>query len=95
MSDGTPNPATWPMWRNPLAYGQATATRIFLREGAPLTADNHRQSISQSQDACRPAEEADREQGEQPEDAETRGRSRLLMTTGKSSSGSGEHDVVL
>src|SRR5215216_899306 len=29
MSDGTPNPATWPMCRGPEAYGQATATRIF------------------------------------------------------------------
>jgi hypothetical protein len=29
MSDGTPNPATWPMWRGPDAYGQATAARIF------------------------------------------------------------------
>jgi hypothetical protein len=28
MSEGTPKPATWPMWRGPLAYGQATATRI-------------------------------------------------------------------
>src|SRR5690242_12477372 len=27
-SEGTPNPATWPMWRGPLAYGHATATRI-------------------------------------------------------------------
>src|SRR5262245_22391981 len=29
MSDGTPKPATWPIWRGPLAYGHATATRIF------------------------------------------------------------------
>src|SRR5579884_2506753 len=29
MSDGTPNPATWPMCRGPFAYGHATATRIF------------------------------------------------------------------
>src|SRR5680860_1357981 len=27
-SDGTPNPATWPMCRGPLAYGQATAERM-------------------------------------------------------------------
>ena len=26
-SEGTPKPATWPMWRGPLAYGQATADR--------------------------------------------------------------------
>src|SRR5215211_7201585 len=29
MSEGTPNPATWPMCLGPFAYGQATATRIF------------------------------------------------------------------
>ncbi len=29
-SEGTPNPATWPMWRGPLAYGQATADRTRL-----------------------------------------------------------------
>src|SRR5215213_7583818 len=28
MSEGTPNPATCPMCRGPLAYGQATATRM-------------------------------------------------------------------
>src|SRR3954452_2308732 len=28
-SDGTPKPATWPMWRGPLAYGQATALSTF------------------------------------------------------------------
>src|SRR5947207_12064050 len=33
MSDGTPGPATWPRWRGPLAYGQATATRIFCGVG--------------------------------------------------------------
>src|SRR5687768_4347941 len=33
MSAGTPKPATWPMWRGPLAYGQATATR--MRRGIP------------------------------------------------------------
>ena len=26
-SEGTPKPATWPMWRGPLVYGQATADR--------------------------------------------------------------------
>src|SRR5437660_10428833 len=30
MSDGTPGPATWPRCRGPLAYGHATATRIFF-----------------------------------------------------------------
>src|SRR5919109_94450 len=42
MSDGPPNPATWPRCLGPLAYGQATAMRIrcglrfgkaFLRAG--------------------------------------------------------------
>src|SRR3954471_7400008 len=28
-SAGTAKPATWPMWRGPLAYGHAGATRIF------------------------------------------------------------------
>src|SRR5699024_3048097 len=39
-SEGTPNPATWPRWRGPLAYGQATADRTWLmghqsRSGQP------------------------------------------------------------
>src|SRR5687768_11368894 len=39
-SEGTPNPATWPRWRGPLAYGQATAERTFMgpdprRHGSP------------------------------------------------------------
>ena len=29
-SEGTPKPATWPMWRGPLAYGQATAERTWV-----------------------------------------------------------------
>src|SRR5699024_4042344 len=29
-SEGTPKPATWPMWRGPLAYGQATAERMWV-----------------------------------------------------------------
>src|SRR6478752_7609124 len=29
-SEGTPKPATWPMWRGPFAYGQATADRTLL-----------------------------------------------------------------
>src|SRR3954469_14188438 len=32
-SAGTANPATWPMCRGPLAYGQAGATRIFCFDG--------------------------------------------------------------
>jgi|SRR3990172_6382324 len=34
------------MWRNPLAYGHATATRIFAAEFARLTAANHMESFS-------------------------------------------------
>ena len=34
------------MCRSPLAYGQATATRIFLGEGDGLTAVNHREWFS-------------------------------------------------
>jgi hypothetical protein len=30
MSAGTANPATWPMWRGPLAYGQAGAMKIVF-----------------------------------------------------------------
>ena len=33
MSAGTANPATCPMWRGALAYGQAGATRIFCGDG--------------------------------------------------------------
>src|SRR6266699_2861649 len=33
MSDGTPGPATCPRCRGPLAYGQATATKIFCGGG--------------------------------------------------------------
>src|SRR5712691_11419097 len=32
-SAGTAKPATWPMWRGPLAYGQAGATRTVLGTG--------------------------------------------------------------
>ena len=28
MSEGRPKPETWPMWRGPLAYGQAGAVRM-------------------------------------------------------------------
>src|SRR6478609_7497245 len=33
-SEGTPKPATWPMWRGPLAYGQATADRTCVMSGS-------------------------------------------------------------
>ena len=29
-SEGTPNPAMWPRWRGPFAYGQATAESTFM-----------------------------------------------------------------
>ncbi len=34
-SEGTPKPATWPMWRGPLVYGQATADRTWLMRSNP------------------------------------------------------------
>src|SRR4051812_25417895 len=34
-SEGTPKPATWPMWRGPLVYGQATADRTWLMASNP------------------------------------------------------------
>ena len=34
------------MWRRPLAYGHATATRIFLGDAVRLTDANHMESIS-------------------------------------------------
>src|SRR6478736_10151607 len=37
-SEGTPKPATWPMWRGPLVYGQATADRTLLMAGNPRRA---------------------------------------------------------
>src|SRR5687768_7794497 len=36
-SEGTPKPATWPMWRGPLAYGQATAERTWVMRGILVT----------------------------------------------------------
>src|SRR5689334_17858734 len=50
MSDGTPNPATWPMWRGPLAYGHATATRIFGRAAIGL---HHRSRLPLARLDCR------------------------------------------
>jgi hypothetical protein len=51
MSDGTPNPATWPMWRGPAAYGHATATRIFWggtteHDTSGLVHDRKRRGVS-------------------------------------------------
>jgi hypothetical protein len=37
---GTPKPATWPMWRGPLVYGQATADRTRVM-GASLVTGRH------------------------------------------------------
>ena len=39
-SEGTPKPATWPMWRGPLVYGQATADRTRVM-GASLVTGRH------------------------------------------------------
>ena len=43
-SEGTPKPATWPMWRGPLAYGQATAERT--RDMRPNPSDGARRHRS-------------------------------------------------
>jgi hypothetical protein len=48
------------MWRSPLAYGQATATRIFLGVSVRLTAVNHREWLSRGPThaySCDPGEE--------------------------------------
>jgi hypothetical protein len=37
------------MWRSPLAYGHATATRIFFGDCLRLTAANHMESLSRTQ----------------------------------------------
>jgi hypothetical protein len=55
------------MWRRPLAYGHATATRIFLGESDVLTAVNHMEALS-----CPPGRDEARsgdhcEHGEHPE----------------------------
>src|SRR6476620_3117147 len=36
-SEGTPKPATWPMWRGPLVYGQATADRTRVMSASLVT----------------------------------------------------------
>src|SRR6266851_8436042 len=41
-SAGTANPATWPMWRGPLAYGHAGATRTVLF----LSATDHKGNLA-------------------------------------------------
>src|SRR5688572_25709360 len=77
MSDGTPNPATWPMWRGPFAYGHATATRIFCGTSdmdAHDTSGLHPNPSSQW-DAPRRADESRGEQerrGGEREDETTR-----------------------
>ena len=38
-SDGTPKPATWPMCRGPLAYGQATAVRTWVMRSSLVSGD--------------------------------------------------------
>src|SRR3970282_2767789 len=58
-----PKPAMWPIWRNPLAYGTATATRIFLGALVPLTDANHREWPPHDPPGAETAE------GEQQEDS--------------------------
>src|SRR5215471_4812935 len=43
-SDGTPNPATCPMCRGPLAYGQATETR--MRSGGGLLMRDDKRNLA-------------------------------------------------
>src|SRR6266851_7295182 len=43
-SPGTASPATWPMWRGPLAYGHAGATRTVLF----LSATDHKGNLATS-----------------------------------------------
>jgi len=45
------------MWRKPLAYGQATATRIFRGDVVRLTAANDRESISGGHTGYEPGED--------------------------------------
>ena len=67
MSDGTPKPATWPICRGPFAYGQATATRIFLDFVASLTVANDKEC---SRNAPPPGQRRSRPETEQQEHRE-------------------------
>src|SRR3989304_3108821 len=73
-----PKPAMWPIWRNPLAYGHATATRIFLGVLVPLTDANHRERSPQDPAGAETAEGEHQESREhehcRPEIASIRGR---------------------
>src|SRR5687767_4003825 len=65
MSDGTPNPATWPMCLGPDAYGHATAARIFWAG----IADHHTSVLRPARSAAATASTrgGEREQaGDQP-----------------------------
>ncbi len=57
------------MWRNPLAYGHATATRIFFGGLVPLTDANHRERSPQDPPCAECTENDQQESGgrEQPE----------------------------
>jgi hypothetical protein len=54
------------MWRKPLAYGQATATRIFRGDAVRLTPANDRESISDGHTGYEPGEDQrhDKQAGE-------------------------------
>src|SRR4051794_26805038 len=78
-SEGTPNPATWPMWRGPLAYGQATADRTLLMSGDPMV-----------RVACS-AHGADAEDEQGTEDAQQPGRGVQPPVPGHGDQSTGQH----
>ena len=67
------------MWRSPLAYGQATATRIFLGEFVLLTAANHRESFSGDPLGSKSTED----QGQRKQSTHERGRARAVEDPGE------------
>ena len=70
------------MWRRPLAYGHATATKIFLGFADPLTGANDRESPSAHLDAHRRgAEEGDGQQRNEHESVRN-GRAPLVRRVG-------------
>ena len=69
------------MWRNPLAYGHATATRIFLGDFARLTVANDKESLSRYPSSSESPEEQHACERACDEDGEARvrrGRGRAL-----------------
>src|SRR5436305_7348610 len=66
MSAGTANPATWPMWRGPLAYGHAGAMKIVFDGREESIALHHTSRFlgdSGRPQGLPPPSEYDREQG--------------------------------